>query len=67
MITTHKLQSSYNLDFFDSAGLNNYSYLMYYNYLVNIAESRFKYDNLPETCDPRYLEQTLVRLSLIHI
>lgn len=61
MITTHKLQSSYNLDFFDSAGLNNYSYLMYYNYLVNIAESRFKYDNLPETCDPRYLEQTLVR------
>lgn len=54
-----KLESSYNREFYNSVALNDYSFMMYYHYLMDIAATRFTYDGLPETCDERYLEETL--------
>lgn len=42
-----------------SAVLNNQTYLMYYNRLKELALNLFKWINLPETIDERYLELTL--------
>lgn len=42
-----------------SAILNNRTYLMYYNRLMELAINLFKWDNLPDTVDERFLELTL--------
>lgn len=42
-----------------SAVLNNQTYLMYYNRLKELALNLFKWINLPDTIDERYLELTL--------
>lgn len=39
--------------------LNNMQVMDIFNRLTNIALSRFKWDGLPETCNPLVLEQTL--------
>lgn len=45
------------MDSFDeSLMLNNYTYMQYYNRLTELAISMFKWENLPETVDERYLE-----------
>ena len=44
----------------ESAILNNQSYLYYYNRLLDLAISCFKWLNLPESIDERFLELTLI-------
>ena len=45
--------------FWDSAKMNNSTYLSYYNRLVGIALSMFEWHNLPDTIDERFLEMCL--------
>lgn len=45
--------------FWDSAKMNNSTYLSYYNRLVGIAVSMFEWHNLPDTIDERFLEMCL--------
>ena len=45
------------MDSFDeSLMLNDYTYMQYYNRLTELAISMFKWENLPETVDERFLE-----------
>ena len=45
--------------FWSSAAQNNRTYKQYFDRLVDIAVSSFKWSNLPEGIDPRFLEVTL--------
>lgn len=45
-----------NGQFEESALLNNISYMQYFNRLTELAISMFKWQNLPPTVDPRYIE-----------
>lgn len=42
-----------------SARLNNLTYDMYYNRLLELAINVYEWKNLPDTVDPRFLEMTL--------
>lgn len=42
-----------------SALMNNRTYSLYYNTLVELSLARFKWENLPSTCDERFLELQL--------
>ena len=42
--------------FEESALLNNITYMQYFNRLTELAISMFKWQNLPPTVDPRYIE-----------
>lgn len=44
----------------DSAEMNQISYDIYLNLLLEIALSRVKYEGLPDSVDPRYLELQLI-------
>lgn len=46
-------------NFWESARLNNQTYIMYYNRLAELAINCFEWKNLPDSIDPRYLELTL--------
>lgn len=46
-------------DFWESAYLNNRTYLQYYNRLTELAICMFEWENMPETIDTRFLELTL--------
>jgi hypothetical protein len=43
----------------ESAYMNNRTYLQYYNRLTELAISMFEWKNLPSTVDPRFLELAL--------
>lgn len=45
--------------FWQSARRNNATYLQYYMHLAELAMSMFKWKNLPDTVDARFLELTL--------
>ena len=45
--------------FWESAALNNATYMQYYNRLVELSTVMFEWKNLPDTVDPRFLELTL--------
>lgn len=45
--------------FWESGAMNNRTYKQYFDRLVDIAISSFKWENLPEGIDPRFLEITL--------
>ena len=45
--------------FWESADLNNASYIQYYDRLTELSISMFEWRNLPDTVDPRFLELTL--------
>lgn len=55
---TAKLQKPNNV-FWQSAQMNEAYYIMYRSWILELAMSRFKWVNLPETCDARYLEMIL--------
>lgn len=42
--------------FDESAMLNNYTYIQYFERLTELAISMFEWKNLPDTIDPRYIE-----------
>lgn len=46
-------------EFWESGDLNNASYMQYYNRLTELSISMFRWDNLPDSVDPRFLELTL--------
>ena len=48
-----------DLQFGESAYMNNRTYLQYYNRLTELAMSMFEWKNLPETIDQRFLEMCL--------
>lgn len=48
-----------DLQFCESAYLNNRTYLQYYNRLTELAISMFEWKNLPKTVDQRFLEMCL--------
>lgn len=48
-----------DLQFCESAYMNNRTYLQYYNRLTELAISMFEWQNLPETIDQRFLEMCL--------
>lgn len=48
-----------DLQFGESAYMNNRTYLQYYNRLTELAISMFEWKNLPETVDQRFLEMCL--------
>lgn len=45
--------------FWESGAMNNRTYKQYFDRLVDIAISSFKWENLPDSIDPRFLEITL--------
>lgn len=45
--------------FWDSATLNKETYEQYVRRLTELSTSMFEWSNLPDTCDARFLEQTL--------
>lgn len=48
-----------DLQFCESAYMNNRTYLQYYNRLTELAISMFEWQNLPKTVDQRFLEMCL--------
>ena len=48
-----------DLQFCESAYINNRTYLQYYNRLTELAISMFEWQNLPKTVDQRFLEMCL--------
>ena len=46
-------------NFWQSARMNNTTFLQYYNRLTELAISMFEWKNLPESVDPRFLELAL--------
>lgn len=46
-------------NFWDSALMNNATYIQYYNRLVELAITMFEWINLPEEIDPRFIELVL--------
>lgn len=50
-----------DLQFCESAFMNNRTYLQYYNRLTELALSMFEWKNLPKTVDARFLEMCLFR------
>lgn len=50
-----------NREFWQSGSENNQAYYYYYNRLTELSISSFKWNNLPETVDSRFMELTLFR------
>lgn len=48
-----------DLQFVESAYMNNRTYIQYYNRLTELALSMFEWKNLPKTVDQRFLEMCL--------
>ena len=48
-----------NKEFWESGRSNNNTFIRYYNRLTELAISMFKWDNLPDTIDERFLELVL--------
>ena len=46
-------------EFGDSAMNNNFSWRMYFTRLMELAISTFEWENLPDTCDERFMELSL--------
>lgn len=57
---TNKLTRNGNdREFWESAKFNNGTFFTYYNRLVELSVAMFKWNDLPDTVDPRYLELAL--------
>lgn len=56
-----------NCEYWQSASANQRTYLYYVDIITKMALSRFRWINLPETCDERYLEMTLVTQGIASI
>lgn len=56
-----------NYEYWQSAAMNQRTYQYYCDILLKMALSRFRWINLPKTCDERYLELTLVTEGIASI
>lgn len=50
----------YSDRYWQSADFNRRSFAMYRDWIISLAVNRFKWENLPSTCDERFLEWTLL-------
>ena len=57
----------YNDNYWQSAAWNQRSFQMYTQWIGAMAMNRYKWIGLPETCDERYLEFTLLRNNVASI
>ena len=57
----------YGDNYFQSSAWNQRTYAMYRNWIYAIALTRFKWVNLPPTCNERYLEWTLLNQGVATI
>lgn len=48
-------------NFWESAVMNNATYIQYYNRLIELSIATFDWTGLPDTIDPRFLELTLFK------
>lgn len=48
-----------NATYWQSAWMNDQAFLTYRMWILTLAINRYKWTGLPETCDERYLEETL--------
>lgn len=48
-------------NFWESAVMNNATYIQYYNRLIELSVAMFDWTGLPDTIDPRFLELTLFK------
>ena len=48
-------------NFWESAVMNNATYIQYYNRLIELSIAMFNWTGLPDTIDPRFLELTLFK------
>lgn len=48
-------------NFWESAVMNNATYIQYYNRLIELSIAMFYWTGLPDTIDPRFLELTLFK------
>lgn len=56
-----------NWEYWQSASTNQRTYFYYVDMMMKMALSRFRWINLPESCDERYLEFTLVTQGMASI
>lgn len=54
-----KSKLAHDRNFWESAKMNNGTFMQYYNRLTELAISMFKWNNLPDTIDERFLELVL--------
>lgn len=54
-------------NYFQSADYNQRAYFIYRNWLLSLALLRFKWINLPDTCDERFLEWILIHEAIATI
>ena len=54
-----KISRTKNRQFWESATMNNYTFMQYYNRLTELSISMFEWKNLPDTIDARFLELVL--------
>ena len=57
----------YGDNYWQSAEWNQRAFIAYRQWICTLAMNRFKWLNLPETCDERYLEFTLMRNGVASI
>jgi len=57
----------YGDNYWQSADWNQRSFIAYRQWILSMAINRYKWLNLPETCDERYLEFTLLRNGVASI
>ena len=56
-----------NWEYWQSASFNNRIYNYYIDQITKLAASRFRWLNLPASCDERYLEMTLINQGMASI
>ena len=62
----YKLQNTWNMpnihnrNFFSSLGLNKWTYNKYWVQLLDLTLALFKYNDLPDTIDPRFMELVMI-------
>lgn len=56
-----------NYEFFNSATINQRLYLYYCDIITKMAVSRFRWVNLPDSCDERFLEFALITQGIASI
>ena len=52
-------------NFWESAVMNNATYIQYYNRLIELSIAMFDWTGLPDTIDPRFLELTLFKYGQV--
>ena len=62
-----KGQKFFDGNFWQSYDYNQRSYLKNLEWIMSLAINRFKWVNLPETCNARFLEQTLLKSGMATI